>query len=274
MTTSTFDGKVCVVTGAGSGLGRALAEGLARQGASLALSDIDTAGLAETTSTCLAYGVGVREDKVDVTDYAAMLAHAEEVAEEFGGVNQIYNNAGVAYFGTVLQSEIADVARVMDVNYWGVVHGTKAFLPHLITSGDGHVINISSLFGLLSVSGQSAYNAAKFAVRGFTEALAQEMYAARIPVRVTCVHPGGIKTAVARNAVTARDVDSAAIAQIFDTKLARHTADNAAETILNGVSKRRTRVLVGSEAHALDALVRLMGPSYQRLLVRANPFGA
>ena len=118
-------------------------------------------------------------------------------------VNQVYNNAGIAYNGDVDEAEFKDIERIMDVDFWGVVNGTKAFLPHLIASGDGHVVNISSLFGLIAVPGQSAYNAAKFAVRGFTEALRQEMLVASQPVKVTCVHPGGIKTAVARNATVA-----------------------------------------------------------------------
>ena len=129
-----------------------------------------------------------------------MLAYAEAVVAEFGHVNQVYNNAGVAFAGDVLGSAFEDIERVVDIDFWGVVNGTKAFLPHLIASGDGHVVNISSLFGLLSVPGQSAYNAAKFAVRGFTESLRQEMLLAGHAVRVTCVHPGGIKTNIARNA--------------------------------------------------------------------------
>ena len=129
-----------------------------------------------------------------------MLAYADEVAAAFGHVNQVYNNAGVAFAGDVLGSAFEDIERVVDIDFWGVVNGTKAFLPHLIASGDGHVVNISSLFGLLAVPGQSAYNAAKFAVRGFTESLRQEMLLAGHAVRVTCVHPGGIKTNIARNA--------------------------------------------------------------------------
>ena len=133
-----------------------------------------------------------------------MLAYTDAVVTHFGEVHQVYNNAGIAYHGDLEKSEFKDIERVMDVDFWGVVNGTKAFLPHVIASGDGHIVNISSLFGLIAVPGKNAYNAAKFAVRGFTEALRQEMLVAKHPVKVTCVHPGGIKTAVARNATVAR----------------------------------------------------------------------
>ena len=138
-----------------------------------------------------------------------MLAYADAVVAHFGTVNQVYNNAGIAYNGNVEKSEFKDMERIIDVDFWGVVNGTKAFLPHLIASGDGHMVNISSLFGLIAIPGQSAYNAAKFAVRGFTEALRQEMLIGKHPVKVTCVHPGGIKTAVARNATVADGEDAA-----------------------------------------------------------------
>jgi short-subunit dehydrogenase len=157
----------------------------------------------------------------------------------------------------------------MDVDFWGVVNGTKAFLPHLIASGDGHVINISSLFGLIAVPGQSAYNAAKFAVRGFTEALRQEMLVAKHPVKVTCVHPGGIKTAVARNATAADGQDAQAFAEFYDKHLLIHSPEMAAQTIINGVSKGHARVVIGWEAKALDALSRIIGPAYQRVIAAA-----
>ena len=144
----------------------------------------------------------VHEQRLDVTDRAAVLAYADAVVAEFGVVNIVVNNAGIAFTGDIEQMSFEQIERVMDVDFWGVVNGTKAFLPHLIASGDGHVVNISSLFGLLAMPGQSAYNAAKFAVRGFTESLRQEMLIAEHPVEVTCVHPGGIKTAIARNAGT------------------------------------------------------------------------
>jgi NADP-dependent 3-hydroxy acid dehydrogenase YdfG len=197
---SSFEGKVAVITGAGSGIGRALAVDLAVRGAKLALSDIDADGLAETVRAVEVFGKEVKADRLNVAEREEVLAYADDVVAHFGTVHQVYNNAGIAHNGNVEESDFKDIERIMDVDFWGVVNGTKAFLPHVIASGDGHIVNISSLFGLIAVPGQSAYNAAKFAVRGFTEALRQEMLVAGHRVKVTCVHPGGIKTAVARNA--------------------------------------------------------------------------
>ncbi len=167
-----FSGKVAVVTGAGSGIGRALAVELARSGAKIAISDVDAEGLAETERQVKALGAEVRADRLNVAEREAFLLYADAIKEHFGKVNQIYNNAGIAFQGEVEESQFKDIERIIDVDFWGVVNGTKAFLPHLIASGDGHVVNVSSLFGVLSMPGQSAYNSAKFAVRGFTESCA------------------------------------------------------------------------------------------------------
>ena len=260
-----FAGKVAVVTGAGSGIGQALALELGRSGAKVAISDVDAEGLARTEEQLKAIGATVKADRVDVTEREAFLAYADAVAEHFGKVNQIYNNAGIAFTGDIEISQFKDIERVMDVDFWGVVNGTKAFLPHLIASGDGHVVNISSIFGLFSVPGQGAYNAAKFAVRGFTEALRQEMILAGHPVAVTTVHPGGIKTAIARNATAAEGLDRDEMARAFDTKLARTTPAQAARIILAAVRKKKARVLVGPDAVILDLLVRATGAGYQQL---------
>ncbi|MEV0339950.1 SDR family oxidoreductase [Nocardia sp. NPDC050713] len=268
-----FQNKVCVITGAGSGIGRALAENLAKRGAKLALSDIDTDGLAETVRRCEQLGAKVKSDRLNVAEREAVLLYADAVQEHFGVVHQVYNNAGIAFHGEVLRSEFKDIERIMDVDFWGVVNGTKAFLPMLIESGDGHVINVSSLFGLIAVPGQSAYNSAKFAVRGFTESLRQEMLVAKHPVRVTCVHPGGIKTAVARNATYAEGIDSKNAASMFDKKLAIHTPAMAAQTITEGVRKGHGRVLIGWEAKLLDMFVRVTASGYQRIAAAVNrPF--
>jgi NADP-dependent 3-hydroxy acid dehydrogenase YdfG len=264
-----FEGKVAVITGAGSGIGRALAVNLATKGAKLALSDIDTEGLAETVRQTEALGATVKSDRLNVAEREAVLAYADAVVTHFGEVHQVYNNAGIAYNGDLEKSEFKDIERVMDVDFWGVVNGTKAFLPHVIASGDGHIVNVSSLFGLIAVPGQNAYNAAKFAVRGFTEALRQEMLVAKHPVKVTCVHPGGIKTAVARNATVADDQDAQSFAEFFDKRLALHSPEMAAETIVNAVAKGRARVVVGWEAKALDVLARVIGPAYQRIIATA-----
>jgi NADP-dependent 3-hydroxy acid dehydrogenase YdfG len=261
-----FAGKTVVVTGAGSGIGRALAIELARSGAELAISDVDTEGLAVTEERVKAIGARVKTDRLDVTQREAFQVYADAVNNHYGKVNQVYNNAGIAFIGDIEVTEFKDLEHVMDVDYWGVVNGTKVFLPHLIASGDGHVVNISSVFGLLSAPGQGAYNAAKFAVRGFTEALRQEMIIAGHPVKVTCVHPGGIKTAIVRNAMAAEGRDKHRVAKTFDKRLASTSPRKAARIILDGVRKNRPRVLVGNDARALDILARATGSGYQRLI--------
>jgi NADP-dependent 3-hydroxy acid dehydrogenase YdfG len=260
-----FAGKVVVVTGAGSGIGQALATELGRSGAKVAISDVDTEGLAVTEERLKAIGAPVKVDRLDVTEREAFELYAGAVKQHFGKVNQIYNNAGIAYTGDIEVTQYKDIERVMDVNFWGVVNGTKAFLPHLIESGDGHVVNVSSLFGIFSVPGQAAYNAAKFAVRGFTEALRQEMAMAKHPVKVTTVHPGGVKTAIARNMTAADGIDIKELAKTFDKKLAGTTPEKAATIILDAVRKNKARVLVGPDAKALDLIVRVTGSGYQRL---------
>ena len=197
-----FRDKVVVITGAGSGMGRDLAVKLGRMGAKLAISDLNPEGLAVTEKLVAETGAPVHAQLLNVAEREAVLEYADTVVAHYGIVNVIFNNAGIAHHGEIERTEFKDIERVMDVDYWGVVNGTKAFLPHIIASGDGHIVNTSSLFGLLSEPGQAAYNSAKFAVRGFTEALNQEMIVAKHPVKVTCVHPGGIKTAIARNATT------------------------------------------------------------------------
>ena len=267
----SLDGKVVVITGAGSGIGRALALRAADQGAVLALTDWDEVGLVETAQQAQTRTHReVRTDKLDVRDRAAMRDYATSVREDFGRVNVIVNNAGVALHGDFEEVSYEDFEWVMDVDFWGVVQGTKEFLPHLIESGDGHVVNISSLFGLLGMPGQTAYNAAKFAVRGFTEALRQEMLIAKNPVQVTCVHPGGIRTAIARNARATASHDQSQVARHFDTRLARMPADRAAEIILDAVLADKPRVVVGADAKVLDLFVRLVGPRYQRVIALAS----
>ena len=267
-----FDGKVAVVTGAASGMGRALAIQLTQAGARVAISDVDEVGLAGTAELCKAVGHEPRVDRLDVSDRVAMHDYAASVAAGFGAVNLVINNAGIAMFGTVEQSPYEDIEKVMDIDFWGVVHGTKEFLPYLIASGDGHVVNISSVFGLFSVPTQSSYNAAKFAVRGYTESLRQEMLLEGHPIKVTCVHPGGIKTNIVNLATASNGADISGIQELFATKMARTTADDAAATILRGVRRGRPRVLIGADAHFFDLTVRLLGPRYQRIFATASSF--
>ncbi|QZY47016.1 SDR family NAD(P)-dependent oxidoreductase [Mycolicibacterium austroafricanum] len=265
---TSFAGRIAVVTGAGSGIGQALAVELAKSGATVAITDKDPAGLADTAASLEALGTIPRVDILDVSDRESFSDYAHDVAAHFGRVNQLYNIAGVGFTGDLEVMPFEAIERVMDVNFWGVVNGTKSFLPHLIASGDGHLINMSSTAGLCAIAGQGAYSAAKFAVRGFTEALRQEMLLAGHAVAVTAVHPGGVRTAIARNSGAVEGVDTAEFARIFDGKLARTSAERAAQIILDGTRRRKARVLVGNDARFLDALVRLTGSGYQRLFVK------
>ena len=259
----SLNDKVVVITGAGSGIGRALALNLAEKGARLALSDVDEAGLAETVVLAEKAGAEVRSDRLDVADRAAFETYAAAIAAHFGRVNVVVNNAGVALSGDFVDLEMKDIDWIIGINFWGVVHGSKFFLPHLIESGDGHLVNISSLFGLVSMPGQSMYNASKYAVRGMTEAIREEMLIAGHKVGVTAVHPGGIKTAIARNARVSEHEDKAATAKLFDEKLARMTPERAAEIIVKGIQKNQARVLVGLDAHAIHTFGKLAGSRYQ-----------
>lgn len=264
-----FTGRVAAVTGAGSGIGRALALRLSADGCHLALADIDGVGLAETTSMITAQGVRVSTIVLDVAVETDVRAWADAVVVDHGQVNMIINNAGVAVAGTVESMSLDDLRWVMDVNFWGVVHGTTAFLPHLTAAGEGHVVNVSSMFGLASQPLMSAYNASKFAVRGYTEALRQELDLSGSPVSATCVHPGGIKTGITRTArvdasvaeLTGRDRDAST--RHFE-RLMRTSSEAAAKAILDGVRSDSRRVLVGLDAQAFDVLVRLAPTAYQR----------
>ncbi|MGH8461902.1 MAG: SDR family NAD(P)-dependent oxidoreductase [Stenotrophobium sp.] len=270
----SFENKVAAITGAGSGIGRALALSLAAQKCALSLSDVNENGLAETAKLLENSGVKVTTAKVDVAQRQQMHDWAAQTLADHGKVNLIFNNAGVAVAGTVEGLGYDDYEWIMGINFWGVVYGTKEFLPHLKASGDGHVINVSSVFGLFAQPSQSAYNATKFAVRGFTESLRQELDIARNGVSATCVHPGGIKTNIAKSARTNASMsaltgkDPEKMTADFE-KMFRTTADEAARVILAGVRNNDRRVLIGSDARALDILQRLLPTGYQKLVTRA-----
>jgi short-subunit dehydrogenase len=265
----SFAGRVVAITGAGSGIGRALALDLGRRGALLALSDVDATGLAETVALVVDDSdAEVHCVVVDVASRTAVEAWAAEVVERFGRVNVLVNNAGVSLTGEVLDLEPEDMDWIVDINFWGVVHGTRAFLPHLIASGEGHVVTMSSLFGLVSIPGQSLYNATKYAVRGFSESLREELLVARHPVGVTVVHPGGIKTAIARRGRVSWREDKESFVSMFDNQLARTSPERAAEVVIRGVLRGKPRVLVGADAHLLHQLGRVTGARYQDLVAR------
>jgi NAD(P)-dependent dehydrogenase (short-subunit alcohol dehydrogenase family) len=258
--------KVVVITGAGSGIGRALALETARRGGIVAISDVNEAGLNETVALVKEIGGEVKADKLDVADRAAFLAYADGVVEHFGRVNVIINNAGVTMTGDFEDMTLEEFDWIMGINVNGVVTGTKAFLPHLIASGDGHVVNISSLFGLVSMPGQSAYNASKYAVRGFTEALREEMLINKHKVGVTCVHPGGIKTGISKNGRKTAGQNAAALDKLFEEKLARMSPDKAARVILGAVQRNQARILVGIDAHLLHNFGKFTGSRYQDVI--------
>jgi butyryl-CoA dehydrogenase len=266
-----LQGRVAAITGAGSGIGRSLAVELAGRGTLLALSDIDEVGLAETVALCEGSGVKVTSRPLDVADRQAVHAWADQVVADHGKVNLVVNNAGVALIANVEDMSYDDLEWLMNINFWGVVHGTKAFLPHLKAVGEGHIVNVSSVFGLVSVPSQSAYNAAKFAVRGFTDALRIELEIDPCGVSCTTVHPGGIKTNIARTArihENAADLAGEADLGTQFEKVAMTSPDKAARQILAAVQADRRRTLVGPDAKVIDLIARLPARLYQRLLVR------
>lgn len=250
--------RVAAVTGAGSGIGRALALRLAGHGFRLAVSDVDEVGLKETVDR-LGPHVDVLAERVDVTERDAVAAHGEAIDARFGRLDLAINNAGVALHADALEQRHEDVRWILDVDFWGVVHGTETFLPRLIATGGGHLANVSSVFGLVGVPKQSAYNAAKFGVRGYTEALWGEMRLARSPVSIHCVHPGGVRTDIARRARVGPSEDATHTAAVFD-RIAMTSPDDAARIIIRGIRRGKFRILVGADAVAIEALQRVAGP--------------
>jgi butyryl-CoA dehydrogenase len=263
-----FKDCVAVVTGAGSGIGRQLAYQLADAGAQLAISDIVANNLQETLQEVKRRGARVEATVLDVADQAAVYNYATSVEQQFGKINLVINNAGVALSsGPLWTTSIEDFKWLMDINFYGVLYGTKAFLPILEKASWGHIVNVSSIFGIIAVPNQTAYNASKFAVRGLTEALRQELKIAGSAVSCTSVHPGGIKTNIANFArwvdsgeSNAAEQHSSALAD-FD-KLARTSPESAAAQILKAVINNKRRLLIGNDAKFVDLIQRLMPTSY------------
>lgn len=273
-TMKNFNNKVAAITGAGSGMGQQLAVLLAKAGCHLSLSDVNEKGLAETVALVKPHNVRVTSKKVNVADRDEVKAWAEETVQNHGSVNMIFNNAGVALGSTVEGAKYDDLEWIMGINYWGVVYGTKEFLPYLKQSGEGHIINTSSLFGLTAQPTQSAYNSTKFAVRGFTESLRQELDIENCGVSALCVHPGGIRTNIAKDARMNNSVQSLGMnpeksAQAFD-KLLRMPAEEAAQEILDAVLKNKRRLLIGNDAKTLDLIQRILPAGYQKITALAT----
>jgi len=265
-------GKVAVVTGAGSGIGRALADQLAQEGCHLALADINAGNLEDIATELRPHGTRISCHRLDVADRAAVFTFADEVLAQHGSAQLIINNAGVAVSQTIAELSYEDFEWLMGINFWGVVHGTKAFLPHLLKNGEGHIVNLSSIFGIIGMPTQGAYNASKFAVRGFTEALRQELNSCN--VTVSCVHPGGIKTNIARAARFYQGIngrrDANRAAADFE-RFARTSPEQAARVIVDGIKAKRPRILIGSDARLLDGIQRLLPASYPKVLAKLLP---
>jgi NAD(P)-dependent dehydrogenase (short-subunit alcohol dehydrogenase family) len=266
--------KIAAVTGAASGIGRALAVNLANEGCSLALADIDEAGLNETAAL-IGSRVRVSTHVVDVSKREQVFRFAEEAAGHHGGIDLIINNAGVALGDFLETVPMEDFEWLFGINFWGVVHGTMAFLPYLRKQPQGHIVNISSINGIMPNPNNGPYCAAKFAVKGYTETLAQEMHGTNI--RVSCVHPGGIKTNIARNTRYNRAMYSLTrekAISLYEDELFRTTADEAAKIIIAGIRHNRRRILVGADAKILDLLTRFFPVTAVTLSCLVSRFAA
>lgn len=267
-----FEGSAAAITGAASGIGRALAGELAARGCDLALADLDLAGLesvAKEITAAQPRRVTIR--RVDVADPNQIQDFAASAIAEFPALNLLFNNAGVALLGQFDEFDLTQMAWLMDINYWGVVRGTRAFLEHLQSRPQAHIVNISSIFGIIAPAGQSAYAASKFAVRGFSEALRHELAANKSTVRLSVVHPGGVKTNIARKARSGTQLrESVSMSELGERfeRLARTTPSAAAQRIIRGIERNEPRILIGSDAKYLDIIQRLKPATYWALLSR------
>jgi short-subunit dehydrogenase len=270
-------GAAAAVTGAAGGIGRALALELAARGCDLALADRDEAGL-QAVAAEIAKAATIRSQqrkvtvhRVDVGEPAEIADFAQAAISAHPGLNIVVNNAGVALLGQFTEIDQAQFDWLMNINFWGVVHSTRAFLPHLSRQGAAHIVNLSSIFGIIAPPGQTAYAAAKFAVRGFSESLRHELQTANSPVHLTVVHPGGVATNIARNSRTGTGItDNAQRAEAIERfdKVAKTTPQAAALRIIQGIEKNKPRILIGHDARMIDILQRLRPGTYWKVLAK------
>jgi len=261
-----FHNKHAAITGAGSGIGRALAQQLNAAGCHLYLSDVDPEGLAATIASFSHGDATAHQTVVDVADADAVKDWAAAISEITSQMHLVVNNAGVDLMASAAQTSLSDFHWLMNINFWGVVHGCQAFIPALERAERSHLVNISSVFGLIAVPNQSAYNAAKFAVRGYSESLRQELDIANSPIKLCCVHPGGIDTNIARRARNADPNATAESQQEMFAEYVRTSADDAAGQILRAAERGKRRLLIGGDARLIDWVVRLLPTAYARLL--------
>jgi short-subunit dehydrogenase len=261
-------GRTAVITGAAGGIGRAIAVSLAHRGCHLALADVDEAGMSGTKELVQADGMRVTCHRLDVADRADVAGFPARVAAKHPGVDLLINNAGVAVGGTFEQVSAQDFEWLFEINFWGVVRMTRAFLPALRASGDARIVNLSSVFGLVGTPEQVAYAASKFAVRGFSEALRHELEGSG--VGVTVVHPGGVATSIAENARVPAGVSAEEVERRRRRfrKLLRLSPEVAGETIVRAIECRKPRVLVGSDAKLMSVIARVLPVSYWKILAR------
>ncbi|WP_281646835.1 SDR family NAD(P)-dependent oxidoreductase [Parendozoicomonas sp. Alg238-R29] len=262
----SLEGKVVAITGAGSGIGQHLAIELARQGCLLSLAEINPSSM-KLTCEMLPENCQYQTSTTDVSKKEQVDKFAESTIEKFGHVDVLINNAGVALSQTISDMDIEEMEWLMNINFWGVVYGCKAFLPHLLKQKEAHIVNTSSVFGLMAVPTQGAYNASKFAVRGFTEALSQEMK--HTGINVSCVYPGGIKTNIVKHGryhIGPDNNEDQDIAASNFEQMATTTPQRAAQVMINGILNNRKRIMIGSDSLLIDWLVRLLPTSYEKIL--------
>ena len=268
-----ISGKTAVITGAGSGIGRALAIQLAAEGVKVLITDYDEASLNETLALVEAANGDAKAYVFDVADRQAFHDFAEAVVLEHQHIDILINNAGVALGRiSILKASYDELEWIININLWGVIHGTKAFLPHLLKRPESALVNISSVFGITGIPLQAPYCTTKFAVRGFTESLRMELMRPYPNISVSCVHPGGIKTNIVRNSRDTNQANKEKLIKEFDRNMAKTTAEDAAAQIIDGIKRKKARILIGSDARMMDRLARWFPVNYMSMFTKMIKF--